>query len=294
MKSPIDVSLKKHAPWSLETHSLCINAWQRRRVGMNILNGLETGTFDLHIHTTASDGLYSPAKIAKLAAANGLKTIAITDHDTLDGVDEATEAGKEHGVDVIPGVEITTRYQGKRVDILGYNIEKRTELHRQLEDYRKARLERARRIIEKFREIGIPITFEDVRMFSKGGVVARPHIARAVVLKGYALNTQEVFEHYLADGKPCAVDKMEPGLEEGVQMIRESGGVAVLAHPVLLRNSSMVEEILKLGLDGIEVWHRKHTRHDAEELLKLAERYGLFVTGGSDFHTEDHRLGKFM
>ncbi|WP_124727438.1 PHP domain-containing protein [Staphylospora marina] len=261
---------------------------------MNILDDLTPGTFDLHIHTTASDGLYSPAAIVELAASIGLQTISITDHDTMDGVEEAKEAGKRLGIRVIPGVEITTRFKGKNVDVLGYHIRDQQKISRRLETFRKAREERAAKIIEKFCENGMPITLEDVRRFSKGGVIARPHIARAVVMKGYAFDTREVFEHYLADGKPCDVPKKELPLEAGVEMIREAGGVAVLAHPVLLKDFKLVEEILEQGMDGIEVWHRKHTRHDTKELLRLAERHRLVVTGGSDFHTEDHPLGRFM
>jgi predicted metal-dependent phosphoesterase TrpH len=221
-----------------------------------------------------------------------LKCIAVTDHDTLAGVAEAMEAGKAEGLEVIPGVEITTRWQGRQIDILGYNIQEIDRLHQKLAPWREGRIRRAERILEKLAELGIPITMDDVLRISRDGIIARPHIARAIVVKGYALSVQEVFDCYLGDGKPADVPKSELDLREGIRMIRETGGIAVLAHPVYLKNLIQVEEILSAGLDGIEVWHRKHSRKDAELFLEMARRRRLFVTGGSDFHGDEHRLGR--
>jgi 3',5'-nucleoside bisphosphate phosphatase len=260
---------------------------------MKILNDLPLGTFDLHIHTTASDGRYQPAEIIDLAAKVGLKTISITDHDTLDGVREAISLAPARNLTVIPGVEISTRWQNKSIDILGYNISNIDALHSRLSEFRENREERAKKIIEKFCHLGMPITLEDVKKISGNGIIARPHIAQAIVAKGYAFNTKEVFNYYLGDGKPADVSKKELSLPAGIEMIRKAGGVAVLAHPGYLNSTDLIEEIISLGIDGIEVWHRNHTKNEAKRFLQLADRHGLIVTGGSDFHHDEHALGHF-
>lgn len=261
---------------------------------MQILNQLPLGSFDLHIHTTCSDGSYSPREIVQRAKEVGLSTIAITDHDTLAGVAEAIEAGEACGMDVIPGVEISTRWQQKSVDILGYNLTHYLTLHNNLSVYREARVDRAKQIIDRFCELGFPLTIEDVLPFSQGGVIARPHIAQAIVQKGYVSSVQEVFDHYLADGKPASVAKKELSVAEGVELIHQAGGVAILAHPIYLENRKMIEEILQQGLDGIEVWHRSHSAGDVRLFREIATEHHLLVTGGSDFHHAEHPLGRFM
>lgn len=260
---------------------------------MNLEKIINKGNFDLHTHTTASDGILSPAGIVKMAASKGIGTIAITDHDTLHGIQEASEAGLRYGVKVIPGIELSTKYKGINIDILGYGISGSAPLLDALQKIRDHRENRAQIIVEKFCELGMPITEEDVKKFSKGDVIARPHIAKAVVEKGYAGNVQEVFDRYLADGKPCAVDKMVLSPEAGIRLIHKAGGLAVLAHPILVGDDTIVEELLKLPVDGIEVWHRKQTAKDAVRYKALAEKYNKKITGGSDYHNEEHSLGEF-
>ncbi|WP_380704298.1 PHP domain-containing protein [Salinithrix halophila] len=258
---------------------------------MRILDGLEPGTFDLHLHTTASDGALPPADLVRKAKAAGLSTIAVTDHDTLAGVEEAIKTGQEIGVHVIPGVELSTRLQRTNIDILGYHIQERQQLHDELAAFRDDRKTRAIAIIERFNHLGMPLTLEDVRSFSGDGVIARPHIAQAIVQKGYLPNVQTVFDQYLADGKPAAIEKKVLTPENGIRMIRRAGGIAVLAHPALIGDDGIVRRVLEVGLDGIEVWHRKHTRKDARRYLRLAAEFDLLVTGGSDFHNDEHTLG---
>ncbi|SEN82071.1 PHP domain-containing protein [Lihuaxuella thermophila] len=261
---------------------------------MRILNNLPLGTFDLHLHTSASDGRFTPSEVVKRAKQAGLQTIAITDHDTLAGVDEAVETGKKLGVTVLPGIEITTRWKGKNIDLLGYNFKHGEKLHQALASYRAARLERAKEIIQRFCSLNMSISLDDVKKYSGDGLIARPHIARAIVEKGYVPTVQEVFDHYLADGKPAAVDKKELSLREGIAMIHEAGGIAVLAHPIYIKEISEIEEIIRQGLDGIEVWHRNHSGEDVKNYLDIADKYHLVVTGGSDFHVEEHKIGQFM
>jgi 3',5'-nucleoside bisphosphate phosphatase len=261
---------------------------------VKILNDLPFGTFDLHIHTTASDGDLTPAEVVVRAKLAGISTIAITDHDTLAGIAEAYEMGKKLRITVIPGVEITTRYQGENIDILGYNIQQGDQFHQALSPFRAARLDRAERIVHRFTELGMPLTMEDVKKYSGNGIIARPHIAKAVVEKGYAQTVQEAFQLYLADGKPVALDKKRLSTVAGIEMIHQAGGVAVLAHPVYIKESGRIEELIPLGLDGLEVWHRNHRKEDVDAFLQIAKQHDLLITGGSDFHTAEHPLGQFM
>ncbi|WP_054949711.1 PHP domain-containing protein [Numidum massiliense] len=259
---------------------------------MNIIGGLTLGTFDLHLHSTASDGVYAPSEVVQLAKKARVQTIALTDHDTLAGVDEARRAGRALGVDVVPGVEISTTYNGRNVDILGYNMTRDRELHEALGEFRRFRETRAQQIIEKLAALNMPLTSSEVKAFSGDGVVARPHIAQALVKKGYVTSVQQAFDTYLGDGKPAAVAKKEMTTAEGIRLIREAGGQAVLAHPVYIGDEQLLHRLLRLGFDGIEVWHRNHTPQHTRAFLRLAEMYALFVTGGSDFHHDEHQIGK--
>ncbi|MFC3884150.1 PHP domain-containing protein [Bacillus songklensis] len=259
---------------------------------MDLQEIVKSGLFDLHLHTTASDGDYSPQEVVQKAYDKELKTIAITDHDTLDGVNEAVKAGLNLGIRVIAGIELSTKYKGKTVDILGYNIKPAGELTKVLQAMRHERETRAVQIIRKFRDIGMVISMDDVLKYSQGEVISRPHIAKAIVEKGYVNDFQTVFDMYLADGRPCAVDKMIITPEEGIRLIHNAGGLAVLAHPIVLEDH-LVNELLQFPFDGIEVWHRKHGREDNERYKAYAQQYHLIMTGGSDFHSDAHRLGEF-
>ncbi|WP_062047155.1 PHP domain-containing protein [Bacillus sp. JCM 19034] len=258
---------------------------------MDLNQALQT-KFDLHMHTTASDGDYTPAELVKKAYKCGLETIAITDHDTLDGIKEAQNAAEKYHITVIPAVELSTKYNGNSVDILGYNISPSEELNETLKLLQVGRIDRAKRIIEKFNEIGFKITMEDVKEYSEDGVIARPHIAKAIVKKGYVADYQMVFDEYLADGKPCALPKKVLTPKEGVEIIHQAGGLAVLAHPVYLE-LQVVEQLLQFPFDGIEVWHRNHKEEHRQLFKQLAQENQLIMTGGSDFHTDEHSLGEF-
>ncbi|MBU8879978.1 PHP domain-containing protein [Bacillus sp. FJAT-29790] len=260
---------------------------------MELKKALENGCFDLHLHTTASDGSFSPSEVVKMAAQKGLVTIAITDHDTIDGFQEALQTGRKLNLTVIQGIELSTKYKGKSIDILGYHIQESKELLDILQKMKEHRYHRSQLIVNKFCELGMTITSDDVQKYSKGDIIARPHIAKAVVAKGYAKNTQEVFDLYLGDGKPCAVDKMVHSPDEGINLIHNAGGTAVLAHPLLIQDDIIVEELMQLPFDGIEVWHRKHREEDIIRYKSLAKKYKKLMTGGSDFHNEEHKIGEF-
>ena len=249
---------------------------------------------DLHIHTTASDGVYAPAEVVRMALQRGLTRIAITDHDTVEGIAEARAAAEGTGLEVVSGVELGTNYKGKSVDVLGYDLRDTRLLADKLAELRFLRENRAKLILEKLAAHGMPVSMEDVLRFSRGGSIGRPHIARAVVEKGYAPDVQTVFDRYLADGMPCDVPKADVTPGEAVAWIHRAGGKAVLAHPKLIGDDGLVAELLDaFPFDGLEVWHRKHAPEDAAIYRNLARERGLWMTGGSDFHDDTHQLGEF-
>ncbi|SDW69444.1 hypothetical protein SAMN05444487_105151 [Marininema mesophilum] len=261
---------------------------------MSILNDLIPGTFDLHIHTTASDGTLTPSEVVTLAKQSGLTTIAITDHDTLLGLAEASDAGQKHGIRIIPGIELSSRYEGHAVDILGYNLYQCDELEVTLVHFRKSRENRAQAILDRLNELGVNLTMDQVLTFAEGGSIGRPHIGRALVQHGYVPDLRAAFDLYLADDRPAAVPKRTLHPEEAIQLIHQAGGQAVLAHPALIRNDAIVQTLLQTyPFDGIEIWHRSHTLDDAGRYRALAKQLDLLITGGSDFHAPPHQLGKF-
>jgi len=244
---------------------------------------------DMHTHTIASDGSMKPDEIIRYAKSRGLSAIAITDHDTTEGIKEAINEGNKIGLEVIPGVEISTDFSPE-MHILGYffndNYEK---IEVVLDKLRQNRSERNQRLIKKLNEIGIDITLEEVMEEAKGAVAARPHFARVMMNKGYVSSIKEAFDKYLMEGKPGFVPKAKFKPEEGIGEIAKAGGIPVLAHPIYLNRSydeldKLFEELVKAGLKGIEAYYVDNTDEDTENLVKLAGKHNLLITGGSDFH----------
>jgi hypothetical protein len=249
---------------------------------------------DLHTHSTASDGSYRPAEVVRLAKEGGLKAVALTDHDTTDGLDEALAAGVELGVEVIPGVEISTRFTDDTMHILGYFLDfKSGKLEERLAVLKQARKDRNPKIVAKLNGLGIPITMEQVERASGGGQVGRPHIARVLLGAGYVRSMQQAFDIYLKNGGNAYVAKYRFPPAEALDMIREAGGIPVLAHPFTLGLGSamalrdLLRDLQALGLAGIEVFYAEHTAEQEAMYLKLAQELGLLVTGGSDFHGDN-------
>ncbi|WP_178022870.1 PHP domain-containing protein [uncultured Paenibacillus sp.] len=247
--------------------------------------------YDLHSHTQASDGMNKPAENVKLAKEKGLAGLAITDHDTVAGIAEALLAGKELGVDVVPGIEISTRAGGKDIHVLGYFLDPEDErLLERLARLRSVREERNGLIIGKLQQLGLSITLEEVkaglaRTLRPDESLGRPHIADALVRKGYAADMRDAFDRYLAEGKPGYASLPRIAPEEAIAWIREAGGAPVLAHPGLYGDDELVRSILERGKpDGIEVYHSDHGTEEELRYAAMAERYGLIVTGGSDYH----------
>lgn len=243
---------------------------------------------DLHIHTTASDGSLTPTQVVQLARKKGFSLIAVTDHDTMGGVAEALEAGKKYNVDVVPGVEISSGVT-LEVHMLGYGMSPdHPVMKAMMEDMRAARVERMERIIENLQKMGVPITVEEVEAVA-GGAIGRPHIAQVLIAHGLVPDVRTAFREYIGVGAKAYVERRKMTSEQVVANIRDAGGAPVLAHGGLLRISEVelnqwIDSMAKKGLMGLECYHNAHTPQMERLLRAAAERNGLLVTGGSDFH----------
>ena len=245
---------------------------------------------DLHTHTTHSDGTLDPLAVIKLAKEKSLRAIAITDHDTVSGVAESLKLGEAYGLEVIPAIEISARYKSGEIHILGYDIDWQNQnLVATLIDLRDGRNERNPQIVERLRALGFDIDYSEVKAVAGDGTVGRPHIAQVLLQRGHVASISEAFERFLKDGAIAYVPRANLGPERVVGLILEAGGIPVLAHPSRLDGS--LDELEKLcaslvnsGLMGVEVLYSTHDKSQVELYQGLASKYGLLVTGGSDFH----------
>lgn len=242
---------------------------------------------DLHSHTNESDGTCSPAELIEEAARAGVDVLGITDHDTFRGFDQAAPLARQTGIEAICGIELSTKLHGQSVHLLGYFLGDNG-----LQDFRtwvlgmqESRRERNVRLAARLRELGFDVTLQEAE--SRGrGMTGRPHFAQLLVEKGYVRNLREAFDEYLDESAKGYVHRQEPQVAEGVARIREAGGIASLAHPIRVKGHipDLLPELCDAGLNAIEAYHSDHARRDTEQYLGLAERFGLMVTGGSDFH----------
>ncbi|MGH2635842.1 MAG: PHP domain-containing protein, partial [Actinomycetota bacterium] len=255
---------------------------------------------DLHTHTDRSDGTFAPSELVRLAAERGLEVVAVTDHDTTEGLAEASSTGAELGVDVVPGVEFSAEHQRTSVHVLCYwmdggNAELQTELRRLRDD----RFRRGELMVEKLQALGLPISFERVREIARGGNIVRPHVAQAMVEAGVVASEEEAFERWIADERPAHVAKHALDPLDAVALIRRAGGLCVLAHPGMWGDQTavpdgLIEAMREAGMAGLEVDHTDHTPEQRTYYRDLAGRLGLIPTGGSDCHGtryEPIRLG---
>jgi len=246
---------------------------------------------DLHTHTTFSDGSLTPAQLVEAAAAIGLSAVAVTDHDTVDGLPEALAAGERLGIEVVPGVEINLEHDRVTMDMLGYFLAGRPsdELKAELAELRAYRDERNARMLERLAELGMPLDPADLATAAENGAVGRPHIGEAMVRRGYAASIGEAFDLYLRRGAPAWVDRRRLAMGTALRLLRASGGLPVLAHPGIIRTDAaglarIVRDATRAGLAGIECYYPLHDEATVASCLDLAARYGLVATGGSDFH----------
>ena len=245
---------------------------------------------DFHLHTTHSDGSCTPTEVIALAADAGVTALAITDHDITTGIPEATAAGKERGIEIIPGIEISSLLGGSELHMLGYFLEYQdARLSERLSGLRESRHRRNPQIIERLQAAGIDITYDEVRTLAGTDAVGRPHIARVLMEKGVVSSAKEAFDQWLADGRPAYVPRELPTPAEAIRWIKEAKGLAVLAHPTWVKTTEgtladLVRTLKADGLDGVEVHYSTHTVRQTRDYLALANQQGLLVTGGSDFH----------
>jgi predicted metal-dependent phosphoesterase TrpH len=246
---------------------------------------------DLHAHTTMSDGILSPKELVELAVKMGLAVIAITDHDTTGGFQEAMEVGQKLGVEVIPAVEMSTMWDDVAIDILGYFIQPdHPVLRLALDKQRELRQERNKLILDRLSQLGISITEEEVQARQEGTSTeknaGRVHIGEILIEKGLVADLNEAFDKYLGKDGIAYVNLNRTTPQEAIQVIQASGGVAVIAHPGLYKRDDLIPEIAEAGLTGLEVNHPDHPEEDKQKYLAMAVSLGLIPTAGSDFHGE--------
>ena len=242
---------------------------------------------DLHSHTNESDGTCSPAELVEEAVRAGVKVLGITDHDTFSGYDQAAPLAREAGVEPVCGIELSTKLHGQSVHLLGYFFQEDAlpDFRTWVLEMQATRRERNVRLAERLRELGFDITLEEAEARGRG-MTGRPHFARIMVEKGYVSSIREAFDQYLDESAKGYVHRIEPVFAEGVARIRQAGGIASLAHPIRVKGDipTLVPELCAAGMNAIEAYHSDHTQQDTACYLELAKRYGLLVTGGSDFH----------
>jgi len=246
------------------------------------------------MHSTHSDGTLPVAQLVRAVRDAGVGAFALTDHDTVDGLEETRDLAHDLGIETLTGIEISTHIDDIAVHMLGYGFEPtHPELQSMLQELGQARHGRIPAMVERLRALGVPVTTEDVMAVAAGGSPGRPHVARALVNAGHCATTQEAFNRFLGDGKPAHVKKREPTAYQAIRVLRSAGGVAVWAHPLArpLHRTGGVErltrELRRAGLGGLEVTHPAHSPDQRRKLRRLCQTLGMLETGGSDFHGEN-------
>lgn len=250
---------------------------------------------DLHVHSNRSDGTMSPSQLVDYAMEKGLKAFALTDHDTIDGLDEAMEYAKSlptHAgvLEVVPGIEFSTEYQGQDVHILGLFIDHRNACFRQqLREFVNSRINRNQKMCRRLQDAGIPVTYEELTAQFPDAVITRAHYAKFMLSHGYINNMAEAFERYIGDHCPCFIPREKVTPVQAVKLVLAAGGVPILAHPVLYHMSdsrleALTTELTEAGLIGLEAIYSTYTPAEERQMRRLADKYNLLISGGSDFH----------
>lgn len=240
---------------------------------------------DLHTHSTASDGRLSPRELIRLAKQSDVSVLAVTDHDTLEGLPAADAEAAQIGVQLVPGVEITAHVDDLEVHILGHFIDPNdTRLTEFLTSSRRDRIERVHRMIDKLWALGLPLDVDEVLSLATGSSVGRPHVAQAMIRRGYVASLREAFDRYLTSGKPGHVERSRIPAALAIQAIKRAGGVASLAHPGDYGHDEVIPFLVSHGLDGLEVYHPEHDTESVFRYERIRLEYGLLTVGGSDYH----------
>lgn len=250
----------------------------------------EKGCVDLHIHTRHSDGANTVKEILNIAKEKGLSAISITDHDTLGAYPFALDEGKKLGIEVITGIELSCELKGKDIHILGYFIDHTNEkLNKVLEKMREARLQRAEKIVSNLNKQGLDLRFETVLRFAGEGAIGRPHIATALLHEELVYSFREAFDKYIGYDCPAYEDKLQLEPAEVFELIKQAGGVPILAHPGVTQVDELLPELINEGLSGLEVYHSEHSWPARRHYANICRKNHLLFTGGSDFHCLTHR-----
>jgi hypothetical protein len=240
---------------------------------------------DLHLHTIFSDGTFSPEELVLQAQKNGLACIALTDHDTVEGCAHAAAACAAVKMEFIPGTELTAELADTELHVLGYFLDTQNEqLLTEIAKFQIVRQNRIHEMVACINELNVPLKVDDVFALANCKSPGRPHVARAMIKAGLVRNLDEAFERFLKKGRPAWVPKAKMSALEGIELIHQAGGLAVMAHPGLNRTDEIIPALVDAGMDGIECFHTKHSTATSERYLQIAEKYNLLVTGGSDCH----------
>lgn len=239
---------------------------------------------DLHTHSTASDGTLPPERVIEAAARCGLKALALTDHDTINGIPAAREAGERLGVRVIAGVELSAFHDDQEVHLLALHLSNLETLESRLAELRVQRLRRAEKIVARLNELAIPITLDEVLQQANGGAVGRPHVARALIARGAVHDFRDAFMTYLGGNGSAFVPKDKLSIEDAIAMAHDAGALAIWAHPGEGGRRERLEPLIAAGLDGLEIRHPSHSGEDMKRLQALTDFFGLVPSGGSDWH----------
>ena len=240
---------------------------------------------DLHVHTIFSDGTSTPEELIAQSKKAGLSAIAVVDHDTIQGVPPTLEIGREQGIEVLPGIELSAEYEGLEVHILGYLIDyKNSELIERLDFLKKNRVDRIYKMVKKINELGMDLAPKDVFDIAGEGTVGRLHVARAMVKKNLAGSIFEVFKKHLGDNCPAYVLGFRFSPEQAIKLIKKAGGIPVLAHPYILKKDELIHKFIEQGIMGLEVHYAEHSQSMVNFYRNIAKEKGLLITGGSDFH----------
>ena len=240
---------------------------------------------DLHLHTYYSDGTFTPEQVAKAAEEMKLAAISLTDHDTIEGCDRLAKACDERNIEFIPGTELSVDIEGNEMHLLGYFLDTQNErLITETTNYQQNRTIRVHGLVDQLNELGIELDADDVFDLAKCKAPGRPHVARALVKHGFCGSVDEAFSRFLRRGATAWVPKTNVDYREGIELIHQAGGLAVMAHPGLNKIDHLIPDLVKADLDGLECWHTRHPKSTAKRYREMAERYGLIITGGSDCH----------
>ncbi|MBI4354408.1 MAG: PHP domain-containing protein [Candidatus Omnitrophica bacterium] len=244
------------------------------------------GKADLHLHTIYSDGTESPTRVVEMAQAAGLRAMAITDHDILDSYPEASSAAQARGIELIPGIEMSAALDGIEVHVLGFFLDLACQpLQQLLAEQRQRRIGRIREMVGRLQQLGLHLEADEVfAVAGPQGSVGRPHVAQALVKRGYVATEKEAFDRYIKNDGPAFVPGSSLSPKFVIQMIRQAGGIPALAHPIYLKDDALIERFTNEGLLGLEVYHSSHAPDVVQRYERIADELGLLKTGGSDYH----------